>query len=273
MTRKHENTEIALLLEAIYKVYGYDFTNYSSASRKRRILKAAADLKVDKISELIPLIVHDREKFDSLLKCLSIPVTEMFRDPAFFKILTEKVFPMLQTFPFYKIWHAGCATGMEIFTLAILLKEHGLYDRASVYATDFNNVALEKSQEGIYPLKEMKTYSKNYRLSGGKNTLSDYYHVSYKSVKFDQKLLNNVTFANHNLVCDNSFSEINLILCRNVLIYFNKDLQNRVLQLFYDSLPVNGFLFLGSKETLEFFPLKDCFEEVDAKAKIWRKIK
>jgi chemotaxis protein methyltransferase CheR len=268
-----ENIEIELLVDAVHKVYGYDFRNYSSASRKRRIKKAAHDLELENISEIIPLIIHDKEKFDIFLKSLSIPVTEMFRDPAFFKVLSEKVFPMLKTFPFYKIWHAGCATGMEVFTLAIMLKEHEMYKRASIYATDFNNVAIKTSKEGIYPLKEMKSFSKQYRSAGGKNSLSDYFHVNYKSAKFDQGLLKNVTFANHNLTCDGSFSEVNLILCRNVLIYFNRELQNRVFQLFYESLPINGFLFLGSKETLDFFPLKHCFEVVDGKAKIWRKIK
>lgn len=272
MSSELENLEIDLLLEAVEKNYGYDFKNYATASRKRRVQKAAHELGVEKISEIIPLILYDKQKFSLFLKSLSIPVTEMFRDPKLFKVLCDKVFPMLKTFPFYKIWHAGCATGMEVFTLAILLKECGMYDRASIYATDFNNMAIEKAKEGIYPLKEMKTYSKQYRLAGGQLTLSDYFHVNYQSVKFDLSLLENVTFANHNLVSDSTFSEVNLILCRNVLIYFNRELQNRVIQLFYDSLPVNGFLFLGSKETLEFSPLKNHFEVVDADAKIWRKV-
>jgi chemotaxis protein methyltransferase CheR len=262
-----------LLLSAIYQHYGYDFSNYASASLKRRIRKVMDELKVTKISELIPLLLHDRVKFNVFLSSLSIPVTEMFRDPEYFKLLREKVFPMLRTFPFFKIWHAGCATGMEVYTLAIMLQEDKLYEKATIYATDYNNQAIQSSKEGIYNLKEMKQFSTQYREAGGTKTLNDYFHVNYQSVKFDQRLLKNVTFANHNLVCDNSFSEVNLILCRNVLIYFNRELQNRVLQLFYDSLPINGFLFLGSKESIDFSPLKDFFEAVDYKAKIFRKIK
>jgi chemotaxis protein methyltransferase CheR len=256
-----EQIEVDLLLEALYRRYGYDFRQYGQASVKRRLKHHLSKTNHANISSLISHVLHDEAMFKALFFDLSVTVTEMFRDPWFYLALRERVIPFLKTFPFFNVWHAGCATGEEVYSLAILLKEENLYDRAHIYATDFNDRALDKARSRIYPMEKMKEYSVSYQKAGGKRSLSDYYHAQYDAVIFDAALQDNVTFANHNLATDGVFSEMHLILCRNVLIYFDRTLQNRVLTIFRDSLRYNGFLCLGSKETLDFSEVRDVFSE------------
>lgn len=266
-----KDIELDLLLDGILRRHGYDFRHYARASLKRRVMSISKKLGVDHVSEIIPPILRNDEAINDFLREMSISVTEMFRDPNFFAALREKVFPYLGSYPFLKIWHAGCATGEEVYAMAILLKEEGLYQRSRIYATDFNNESLHKAREGIYPLKKMKPYMENYNRSTPKASFSDYYHAGYKSAKMLEDLKKGITFANHNLVTDGVFGEMNLIVCRNVLIYFDKDLQNRVLSLFCASLCHRGFLCLGSKESLRFSEVADDFEVVSQKERIFRK--
>lgn len=266
-----EEVEIDLVIEAILKCYGYDFRDYARASLGRRIRKGLEEAKLTRISELIPHIVHDKDFFKRFVRNLSIHVTEMFRDPLFFKTLREKVIPYLETFPFVKIWSAGIATGEEVYSLAILLKEEGLYDRARIYATDFSDAVLEKAEKGIYEAELIKKSTRNYQKSGGKGSFGNYYYADYDSAIFDRSLRENIVFANHNIVTDGVFGEMHMILCRNVLIYFNSELQNRVLHLFSDSLRGNGFLCLGSKETIEFSDVKNDFRTFVKGQKIYQK--
>jgi len=267
------------LLEAIFQRYGYDFRNYARASIKRRLLSFLAtypqlvETEDEKISWLIPQILYDEDLFQKLLQYFSITVTEMFRDPESFKALRERVIPYLKTFPHVRIWHAGCSTGEEVYSIAIILKEEGLYDKATIYATDFNDEALDNARKGIYKLENGKEFSKNYQKSGGKKSLASYYHANYDAMIFDKSLRKNVTFSNHNLVLDGSFGEMHLILCRNVLIYFDKTLQSRIFNLFDESLCDNGFLVLGSKETLSFSNTEKHFSVFDKKWKIYQKNK
>ena len=265
-----EQIEVNLLLEAIYQRYGHDFKQYSRASVKRRIQHHLVKTRCQTISDLIPEILHSEDAYQSLFFDLSVTVTEMFRDPWFYLTLREKVIPFLKTFPFINVWQAGCATGEEVYSLAILLKEEGLYDRARIYATDFNDVALEKAKARIYPLERIKGYSANYQAAGGHKSLADYYRARYQSVIFDASLQKNITFANHNLTTDGVFAEVHLILCRNVLIYFDRNLQNRVLSIFRDSLRYNSFLCLGSKESIQFSSVQNDFVEFGAKEKIYQ---
>ncbi len=267
-----EELEIDLLLEAIQRRYGYDFRDYARASLRRKVRSIAGSVGVSHISELIPRLVHDPDLFSSIVGTFSTPVTEMFRDPPFFCFLRETIIPYLQTYPFVRIWLAGCATGEEVYSLAILLKEEGLYERSTLFATDFVDASLRRAREGIYPLRSMKSNIANYQLAGGRNHFSEYYHADYDSVIMDARLRENITFANHNLVTDGVFSEMHLILCRNVLIYFNSSLQQRVLQLFHDSLLHGGFLALGSKESLRHQELKNKFRELEPTWKVYRKI-
>ncbi len=265
-----ENIEIEILLEAILKRYGYDFTNYSSASIKRRIKHFLSKTDCSKISELVPRIVHDKKLFESLLMSLTITVTEMFRDPPIYKALRDKVVPVLKTYPFIKVWLAGCATGEEVYSIAILLKEEGLYERSHIYATDINQEALAKAEQGIYSIDTIKKYTSNYQSAGGKKPFSSYYHSEYESVIMNRELKENILFSVHNLVTDSSFGEMHLILCRNVLIYFDKTLQNRVLNLFYDSMILKGFLCLGNKEGIRFSNASDKFIRIWNKENIYQ---
>lgn len=266
-----ENIEVNVLLQAIFDRYGYDFRNYARASIERRARLFARKNGYDYISELIPKILRDEILFEQLLKEFSITVTELFREPLSYKELKEKVFPILKTYPFIKIWHAGCATGEEVYSLAILLKEEGLYEKATIYATDFNDEALEIARQGIYPLENMKTFISNYMQAGGSDVLSNYYFAKHDSVIFDKSLIKNVMFANHNLATDSVFGEMNLIMCKNVMIYFDKELQNRVLNMFNESLIHGGFLCLGNKESLMFSEVQDKFDIVDNVEKIYKK--
>ncbi len=265
-----ESTEIESLLKGIHERYGYDFTHYSQASLKRRLNRVREHTKLFSYPELLERLYQDEQCFDLFLKHMSITVTEMFRDPAVYLSIREKIIPILKTFPFIKIWHAGCATGEEAYSMAILLHEEGFLDRARIYATDFNKQSLETGQAGIYSSKNMGTYAANYLAAGGKKNLSDYYSSSYDLVKFDDFLKEHITFSYHNLVTDGVFGEMNLICCRNVLIYFDKVLQDHVLSLFTESLRHGGFLCLGSKESLNFTKVKKMFEPVDTKYRIYR---
>jgi chemotaxis protein methyltransferase CheR len=267
---KIEQIELELFLEAIYRRYGYDFRQYSQASVRRRIQHHLAKTKIETISELMSKILYDEALFQSLFFDMSVTVTEMFRDPWFYLALREKVIPFLKTFPFINVWQAGCSTGEEAYSLAILLKEEGLYKRTHIYATDFNDAVLEKAKTRIYSLERIKEYTINYQKAGGKHSLADYYRAQYQSVIIDVSLQENITFANHNLATDSVFGEMHLILCRNVLIYFDRPLQDQVLSLFRDSLLYNGFLCLGSKETIHFSKVKKDFIEFGSKEKIYQ---
>lgn len=266
-----EELEIDLLLQAMLKRYGYDFRGYARASLTRRIRKGLEGTGMTRISQLIPRIVHDQEFFRRFVQNLSVNVTEMFRDPQFFRALREKVLPYLETFPYLRIWSAGIATGEEVYSLAILLKEEGLYDRTRIYATDFSDTVLEKAEKGIYSIELIKKSTRNYQASNGKRSFGDYYYAEYESAIFDRSLRDNIVFANHNIVTDGVFGEMHLILCRNVLIYFDTDLQSRVLELFLESLRTNGFLCLGGKETIEFSKVKDYFIHFAKGQKIYQK--
>lgn len=269
--RELEKLEIEILLDVLYRQYGYDFRNYAKASLKRRLRKTLSAQNKHYISELIPDVLYNADVLQNLVFNLSVTVTEMFRDPTFFLVLRKKVLPYLKTYPFIKIWHAGCATGEEVYSMAILLKEEGIYDRVTILATDFNDVALNIAKEGIYKVKDMQQYTDNYSQSGGKSSFSDYYHAKYDSVIMKNDLKKNITFANHNLSTDGVFGEMHLILCRNVMIYFDKVLQNRVLDIFNDSLIHGGFLCLGNKETLHHSDIELHYSQVDRKNKIFQK--
>lgn len=266
-----EKIEIDLLLEGIHRRYGYDFKHYSYSSLKRRLIHARDQAQLDHFTELLDRLLHDESFFDQFLKHMSITVTEMFRDPPFYQAIREKIIPVLKTFPFVKIWHAGCATGEEVYSMAILLQEEGFLDRVRIYATDFNKHALDMAQNGVYPSKDIENYTANYKAAGGKRNFSDYYSAGYELTKFKDSLKEKMTFSYHNLVTDGVFGEMNLIICRNVLIYFDKELQNRVLGLFTESLRHGGFLCLGSRETLNFTDVKPLFDTIDAKQKIYKK--
>lgn len=266
-----ENIELQLLLEAIFLKYGYDFRQYSRASVKRRVLHRLSLSGLNSISEMQHRVLREVEFFETLLRDLSINVTEMFRDPTFYKALRTEIIPFLKTYPFVKIWHAGCSTGEEVYSMAIVLQEEGLYKRTQLYATDFNDVVLQKAKEGIYPVENVKEYTLNYQKSGGKDSFVNYYTAKHDHIILNRSLKTNIVFANHNLVTDGVFGEMNLILCRNVLIYFTKELQNRVFKLFYDSLCHHGILCLGSKESLRFSEYGDRFEGIVEDEKIYRK--
>jgi len=265
-----KNIEIKLLLDAIRLRYGYDFRNYAQGYVERRIEKYFSESKFKTISEIIPEILNEPRIFEGLAYHLSITVTSMFRDPAVFQALRKKVVPVFKKHPFIKIWHAGCATGEEVYSMAILLKEEGLYDKAKIYATDFNGDALEKAEEGVYPIKNMKMYTANYQKAGGKGSFADFYHCKYGSVKMDPSLKSQIKFTHHNLVTDKVFSEMDLIICRNVLIYFDQNLHNRVYHLFKDSLIPGGFLCLGREESLSLYEEHDKFEAVSRKSNIFQ---
>lgn len=266
-----QNIEIELLLDAVFKKYGYDFREYSRAHIKRRLLYRMKAEGIGSISELQGRMLYDKSCFETLIRDLSINVTEMFRDPGFYRIVRKEVLPVLKTYPFLKIWHAGCSTGEEVYSFAIMLKEEGMYDRTQIYATDFNRDVIETAKKGIYSVENIKTYTQNYQKAGGRNSFSDYYIAKYNSAILDQSLKKNIVFAEHNLVTDGVFAEVNMVVCRNVLIYFNRDLQNRVLNLFDESLIKGGFIGLGNKETLMFSGISKRYETVSDKEKIFKK--
>ncbi|OGB00319.1 MAG: chemotaxis protein CheR [Burkholderiales bacterium RIFCSPHIGHO2_12_FULL_61_11] len=265
-------TELRLLMEAIYLKYSYDFRDYAGASQKRRVLQALQQLDCPTIPALQAKVLHDPAVFMQLLQYLTIPVSEMFRDPPFFLALRQQVIPRLQTYPSLKIWIAGCSTGEEAYSLAILLREEGLLERSLIYATDINAKSLGKARRGIFSRGSIQGHTANYQKAGGKQAFSEYYTAAYDSAIFDKSLSENITFADHSLATDNVFSETQLVLCRNVLIYFNKKLQDRALGLFHESLSHRGFLGLGSKESLEYSAYATRFEPLDRRARIFRKL-
>lgn len=266
-----ETIELELFLDALHRRYGYDFRHYARASLKRRVHNVLAKTGCQRVSDLIPLILWNAELAHTVISDFSITVTEMFRDPDFYRSVRQSVVPYLETYPFFKIWVAGCATGEEVYSLAILLQEEGLYDRAKIFATDISDVAIKKAQDGIYPLKGIQQYTANYQQAGGKLSFSNYYHAEYGSAIINQPLKANITFANHNLVSDGVFSEVQLIFCRNVLIYFDRVLQNWVLTTLTESLSHGGFLCLGTKEALDFLDVFPQYKVVDANQKIYQK--
>lgn len=260
-----------LLLNDLWEIYGYDFTGYSRASVKRRIGRLIVLDKFASFAELRYRVRTDAGYFSRFVEEVTVNVTEMFRDPSFYKTLREEIIPVLATRPFIRIWHAGCSTGEEVYSMAILLKEAGLLHKSLIYATDLNPGVLEKARKGIFPLNHMKQYSENYILSGGKQEFSGYYTAKYDWAKFDDELKSKMIISTHNLVSDWSFNEFQLILCRNVLIYFDRALQDRVLTLFDESLETLGFLALGAKESLKFSVVRKNYTQLDNREKIWRK--
>lgn len=263
--------EIQLLLEAIFHQYSYDFRHYSMTSVKRRVGSALSQFGLKSISALQEKVLHDASFFPELLQYLTIPTSEMFRDPEFFKKIREDVLPILQTYPSLKFWIAGCSTGEEVYSYAILLYEAGLLSKTTIYATDINPVSLKKAEQGIFSLDKIKEFSANYARAGGKKQFSDYLSMDTRNAIFDHKLKENVVFADHSLATDSVFSEMQFVSCRNVLIYFDRELQNRALGLFHDSLARRGFLGLGSKESLRFSTYEDKFDPFVADQKIFRR--
>ncbi|MFL5807726.1 MAG: CheR family methyltransferase [Roseiflexaceae bacterium] len=267
-----ETIEIHLLLEAIYQYYGFDFRDYAMASLRRRIWSTARAEGLRTISALQDRILHDPACLDRFLLNLSVHVTAMFRDPHFYLLFRDKVVPLLRTYPFIRIWHAGCSTGEEVYSMAILLREEGLYERCRIYATDISEIVLRQARTGIFPLDRLKDYTSGYLKSGGTRAFSEYYTAAYNNAIFDPKLKYNIVFSPHNLAQDSPFNEFNVILCRNVLIYFNKQLQERVHNLLYESLAIFGILGLGQQETIKFDPCEDNYAEIESGARLYRRI-
>jgi chemotaxis protein methyltransferase CheR len=267
----NEEAEIDMLLQGIRTRYGYDFTHYSRASLKRRLERALAHTGLAHFTELLDRLFHDEKCFDEFLKIMSVTVTEMFRDPAFYQAIRKEVVPALKTYPFAKIWHAGCATGEEVYSMAVLLHEEGYLNRTRIYATDFNKHSLDIASNGVYSARQIAAYSANYWESGGRGNFSDYYSDGYERVKFKDFLKERITFSYHNLVTDGVFGEMNIVCCRNVLIYFDKTLQDQVLSKFTGSLRHGGFLCLGNRESINFTAIQSFFMPVDKKQRIYRK--
>ena len=268
-----ERLEVELLLEGVFRHYGFDFRSYAYSSLRRRLWKRIRAEGLSSVTALQERVLHDPKVMERLLDDLSVNVTAMFRDPAFYLAFRERVVPMLRTYPFLRVWHAGCSTGEEVVSMAILLQEEGLYDRTRIYATDINETVLQKARSGIFPLDRMQEYTENYIKGGGTQSFSEYYTAKYDGALFDTTLMRNIVFSQHNLVTDRSFSEFHVILCRNVLIYFDKSLQNRVHSLFYESLVNFGILGLGAKESLRFSKFEDCYEQIEAREKLYRKVR
>lgn len=264
--------QIASLFDVIYEKYNYDFRNYAMSSVRRRMTSALARFEMKSVAELQAKIEVDRDFFLSLLQFLTVPTSEMFRDPHFFLAVREKVVPILRTYPSLKIWVVGCSTGEEVYSYAILLKEEGLLDRTTIYATDINPVSLQKAEQGIFPADRLKDFTINYQKSGGKETFANYFSTAYGSSMVDKDLKTNIVFADHSLATDSVFSEMHFVSCRNVLIYFNRELQNRALGLFHDSLCRRGILGLGSKETLRFSNYERHFSELAKAERLYRRL-
>ena len=268
---EREELEVRLLLDAVYSAYGYDFREYAPASLKRRIRHCVREEGLATVSGLQERILHQAGAVERLLLALSVHVTAMFRDPAFFAAFRARAVPLLRDQPFLRLWIVGCASGEEVYSMAILLEEEGLLDRTRIYATDFNEAVLAQAREGVYPLAAMREHTANYLKAGGKAAFSDYYTARYDRAIFRAGLRRNLVFAQHNLVTDSSFNEFHAILCRNVMIYFNRSLQGRVHQLLYDSLAPGGLLGLGLRESLRCTPHQADYEELDAAAKLYRR--
>ena len=266
-----EDIEIELLLEALNQRYHYDFRHYARASIKRRLVQARGQLGFASFSAMQEALLHDEATLPRLLNYLTVQVSEMFRDPSYFQALREKVIPHLHTYPSLKVWIAGCSNGEELYSLSILFREEGLDQRTIFYATDINPDALKAAEAGIYPLDQLRKFTENHQKSGARSSLSDYYTADYGRAVFDKSLRSKVVFSDHSLVTDAVFGEMNLISCRNVLIYFDRDLQDRALGLFRDALPRKGFLGLGSKESLRFSSHGDGFTDFVREDKIYQR--
>ncbi|MFT4175894.1 MAG: CheR family methyltransferase [Luteolibacter sp.] len=266
-----EEIEMQLLLDGIYRKYQYDFRDYSSASMKRRLLQARNHFDCLTFSQLQDRLMHEPEMIRQLVPFLTVQVSDMFRDPSYFRSIRENVIPHLKTYPSLKVWIAGCSAGEELYSMAILFREEGLESRTIFYATDINGEALEKAQAGVYDLERVALFTENHRKSGGKSSLSDYYTTGYGKARFDRSLQKRVVFSDHSLVSDAVFAETHLISCRNVLIYFNRSLQDRAVGLFHESLIRKGFLGIGSKESLRFSAYADAFPEFDRDQRIYQK--
>jgi len=267
-----DEIELALLLEGVYRRYGFDFREYAPASLRRRVWRRVHAEGLTTISALQERLLHDPACMERLLLDLSINVTAMFRDPTFYVAFREKVVPLLRTYPFTRLWVAGCSTGEEVYSLAILLQEEDVYERTRIYATDINESVLDRARAGVFPLDKMREYTQNYIKAGGARAFSEYYLAKYDGAQFQRSLVENVVFAQHNLVSDRSFNEFNVIVCRNVMIYFDRALQDRVHNLFYESLITFGMLALGAKESIRFSPHEDAYEELDPNERLYRKI-
>jgi chemotaxis protein methyltransferase CheR len=264
--------EIDLLLEAIYRKYSYEFRNYARPSMRRRLLAAVARLDVESVSMLQHAVLRDRAVFTALLTQITVPVTEMFRDPDYFAVIRTQVLPLLGSYPSLKIWVAGCSTGEEVYSLAILLEESGLLERSLIYATDINPEALRAASEGVYPVSRVPLFTRNYQRASGGRPLADYYTAAYGNIVFHRHLRSRVVFSSHSLATDAVFAEVQLVSCRNVLIYFNRDLQNRALGLFRDALVPHGFLGLGTHERVDFSRHEPAFEPVAQAERIYRRV-
>lgn len=267
-----EDIELRLLVEALYLRYSYDFRDYAQASLRRRVHVALAQSGCPTISALQDRVMHDPAAFAQLLQALTIPVSSMFRDPEYFLALRRQVVPVLRTYPSVKIWVAGCSTGEEVWSMAILLREEGLLERSILYATDINPASLDKARQGIFAMDQLQAYTANYQAAGGTRAFSSYYTAAYDGALFDRSLCENVTFADHSLSTDSVFAETHLVSCRNVLIYFNRALQDRAFGLFHESLCHRGFLGLGAKETVDFSSWAAQFEPLARRERIFRKL-
>jgi chemotaxis protein methyltransferase CheR len=267
-----EEIEIELLLEAIYRRYGFDFREYAPASLKRRLWRRAHAEGLGTMSALQGRLLRDPSCMERLLLDLSINVTAMFRDPSFYDAFREQVVPLLHTYPFTRLWVAGCSTGEEVYSLAIVLDEEELLERSRIYATDINESVIEQARLGVFPLEKMQEYTQNYLKAGGTRAFSEYYLASYDGAVFDKRLVQHAVFAQHNLVSDNAFNEFHVIVCRNVMIYFDRKLQQRVFGLFHESLVHLGVLGLGRKESIRFSDYADRYEELDDVEKLYRKV-
>jgi len=269
--RNDFDLELGLLLDAVYLKYQYDFRHYALASLRRRVRQAMARFGVETVSQLQDRILHEPPVFAAMLQYLTVQVSEMFRDPSYFRALREKVVPHLATYPFSKAWVAGCSTGEEAWSFAILLREAGLLERSLIYATDINPTALAIAEAGVYALDRVAGFSANYLAAGGTASLSDYYTAAYGNAMLDKSLRSQIVFSDHSLATDTVFSEVEMVSCRNVLIYFDRQLQARAIDLFHDALVPRGFLGIGSKETLRFSPRAGSFEEFASHERIYRK--
>jgi MCP methyltransferase, CheR-type len=260
------------LLTKIVDRYGYDFTDYSAASLRRRLSLIINSEHLGNIGELENLLLSDPKIFQRFVHQISVNVTSMFRDPSFYLTFRKQVVPLLATYPFIRVWHAGCATGEEVYSMAILLEEEGLYERSRIYATDMDSVSIQKAKQGIFPLSSMREYSSNYLAAGGTESLSKYYTADQEHALFRSHLRRNIVFAQHNLVCDGSFNEFHVVLCRNVMIYFNSELRDKVLSLLHDSLIRFGILGLGSKESIRFSSVQACYDQINDNEKLYKRI-
>ncbi len=268
-----ESIELELLLEGVFRHYGRDFRQYARSSLRRRVWNMVEEEKLRSISELQARVLHDTDAMERLLLHMSVNVTTMFRDPSFWSAFRTKVVPLLRSFPFVRVWHAACASGEEVYSMAVLLAEEGLYDRSRIYATDMNAEAVERAKSGIYPLSQMQEFTQNYVQGGGKTAFSEYYTANYDRVIFKAALRKNMVFAQHTLGTDGSFNEFNVVLCRNALIYFDADLQARAHRTLFSSLARFGVFSTGNRETVDRTPHEQDYEPVDDQEKIYRRIR